>query len=158
MLVMLSKQIYSSPATLFSKPSQYSLALVQRTPRRHVLTILCSLLNTAMNSSKPVMPTSAGSAFESVASSLPYNHLVFKGEDMKEQLVGYSLQTLCALLDFKTTSTREGHATADDTTGSTPSLKTNAFRYFLAKLVSAIMVPRKQFHDFVSRLASHFRF
>ncbi|KLO07390.1 hypothetical protein SCHPADRAFT_922914 [Schizopora paradoxa] len=135
LLVLLSKQIYSSPATLFSKPSQYSLALVQRTARRHVLTILCSLLNTAMNSSKPVMPTSAGSAFESVASSLPYNHLVFKGEDMKELLVGYSLQTLCALLDFKTTSSaREGHTTTDDTTGSTSTLKTNAFRYFLAKL------------------------
>lgn len=138
LLVLLSKQIYSSPAALFTVPSQYSLALVQRTPRRHVLTILCSLMNTAMNSPKPSMPTSAGGAIGSVASSLPYNHLVFKGEDVKELLVSYSMQTICALLDFKSGSAREGYGNAEDLSGSTTNLKTNAFRYFLAKLVGTI--------------------
>ncbi len=90
-----------------------------------------------MNSPKPSMPTSAGGAIGSVTSSLPYNHLVFKGEDIKDVLVGYSLQTLCALLDFKSSSAHRRIAITEDFNGSTSNLKTNAFRYFLAKLVRA---------------------
>ena len=59
LLVLLSRQIYTSPTSVLTAASPYSLMLVQRIPRRHVLTVLCSLLNTAMNSSQP-SPASVG--------------------------------------------------------------------------------------------------
>ena len=135
LLVLLSRQIYIPPGSMFSKPSLYSLHLVQKTPRRDVLTILCSLLNTAMNSSS-FGDGSISSMAGNMAGKLPYNHLVFKGEDPRSNLVGTCLQVLCVLLDFQ-----GGHA-KDAATGLgvnqvySPTARTNAFRYFLAKLVS----------------------
>ena len=134
LLVMLSKQIYSSSTALLSSPSPYTLVFVQQTPRRHVLTILCSLLNTAMNSTKPNVVTVAN-GIGTVAAALPYNHLVFKGEDLKMTLVSEVFQVLCVLLDFQSGSARDVSANNDDPSTSTPTPKTNAFRYFLAKLV-----------------------
>ncbi|KAJ6455814.1 high-temperature-induced dauer-formation protein-domain-containing protein [Mycena sanguinolenta] len=127
LLVLLSRQIYISPAALFSKPSLYSLHLVQKTPRRDVLTILCSLLNTAMNSPQAIPTNLAGMA----GKVLPYNHLVFKGEDPRSNLVGICLQTLCVLLDFQSGLARDKLTTNDETA---PTARTNAFRYFLMKL------------------------
>ncbi|KAF8226171.1 hypothetical protein L208DRAFT_1501899 [Tricholoma matsutake] len=130
LLVLLSRQIYVPPGSMFSKPSLYSLHLVQKTPRRHILTILCSLLNTAMNSSS-FTDGSIGGMAGSMAGKLPYNHLVFKGEDPRSNLVGICFQVLCVLLDFQA-----GHA-KDAVTGlgvNSPTARTNTFRYFLAKL------------------------
>ncbi|KAI0287914.1 high-temperature-induced dauer-formation protein-domain-containing protein [Russula brevipes] len=128
LLVLLSRQIYTPPSSLFTSPSLYTLHFVQKSQRRDVLTILCSLLNTAMNSSLPSNTTVIGG----VAGRLPYNHLVFKGEDPRANLVSVCFQVLCALLDFQSGSAR------DVPTGEpqvyAPALKTNAFRYFLAKV------------------------
>ncbi|KAJ7470526.1 high-temperature-induced dauer-formation protein-domain-containing protein [Mycena latifolia] len=129
LLVLLSRQIYISPATLFSKPSLYTLHLVQKTPRRDVLTVLCSLLNTAMNSPLAT-PTSLGG----MAGKLPYNHLVFKGEDPRSSLVGICLQVLSVLLDFQSGPARDKPVGNDEYNPSAPTARTNAFRYFLMKL------------------------
>ena len=128
LMVLFSKQIYAPPSALFTTPSLYTLHFVQRTPRRNVLTILCSLLNTAMNSSRPV-----GNNLIGVAGKLPYNHLVFKGEDTKANFVSMCFGMLCTLLDFQSGSARD--TTSQDGESSQPSAKTNAFRYFIAKLV-----------------------
>ncbi|KXN82544.1 Protein HID1 [Leucoagaricus sp. SymC.cos] len=128
LLVLLSRQIYVSPGSLFTKPSPHSLHLVQKTTRRDVLTLLCSLLNVSMNSTKGG-ETSIGS----MAGKFPYNHLVFKGEDPRTILVGLCLQILCVLLDFQSGSARDT-VTGPEEAQITPTAKTNAFRYFLMKL------------------------
>ncbi|EKM55702.1 uncharacterized protein PHACADRAFT_256512 [Phanerochaete carnosa HHB-10118-sp] len=128
LLVLFSKQIYAPPSSLFTSPSLYALHFVQHTPRRDVLTILCSLLNTVMNAARPTTNNLIGG----VAGKLPYNHWVFKGEDSKATLVGMCLQVLCVLLDFQSGSARD--IASADGESSTPSAKTNAFRYFVMKL------------------------
>ncbi|KAG2146949.1 high-temperature-induced dauer-formation protein-domain-containing protein [Suillus bovinus] len=128
LLVLLSRQIYIPPAALFTHPSFYTLHVVRKTPRRDVLTLLCSLLNTVMNSATTNNMTIAG-----VAGKVPYNHLVFKGEDSRTALVGMCLQVLCVLLDFQSGPARDIASDSGDATSS-PTAQTNAFRYFLAKL------------------------
>ncbi|KAI0060891.1 hypothetical protein BV25DRAFT_1806699 [Artomyces pyxidatus] len=130
LLVLLSRQIYTPPSSLFTTPSLYTLHFVQNTPRRDVLTVLCSLLNTAMNSAKPYNTNVIGG----VAGRLPYNHLVFKGEDPRANLVSLSFQVLCALLDFQSGSARDIPSGTEDNQVYAPTLRTNAFRYFIAKL------------------------
>lgn len=75
-----------------------------------------------------------------MAGKLPYNHLVFKGEDPRTNLVGISLQVLCALLDFQGGLARDAVTGSGDTQTSAPTSKTNAFRYFLMKLVRFILL------------------
>ncbi|PFH52389.1 hypothetical protein AMATHDRAFT_56905 [Amanita thiersii Skay4041] len=128
LLVLLSRQIYVAPNSLFSKPSLYTLHFVQKTPRRYILTLLCSLLNTVMNAATPSDRT-----FGSVAGKLPYNHLVFKGEDPRSTLVGVCFQVLCVLLDFQSGSARDKVIDSADGT-PLPTARTNAFRYFIMKL------------------------
>lgn len=70
-----------------------------------------------------------------VAGRLPYNHLVFKGEDPRATLVSTCLQVLCVLLDFQSGSARDAVTGIGETQITGPTAKTNAFRYFLAKLV-----------------------
>ncbi|KAK7023762.1 high-temperature-induced dauer-formation protein-domain-containing protein [Favolaschia claudopus] len=130
LLVLLSRQIYVSSASLFSKPSLYTLHVVQKTPRRDILTVLCSLLNTAMNSSQAIPTNLAGMA----GKVLPYNHLVFKGEDPRSNLVAICLQVLSVLLDFQSGSARDKSNINDEANPSAPTARTNAFRYFLMKL------------------------
>ncbi|KAG6376070.1 high-temperature-induced dauer-formation protein-domain-containing protein [Boletus reticuloceps] len=129
LLVLLSRQMYVSPGLLFSTPSFYTLHVVRRTPRRDVLTLLCSLLNTTVNSSK-----TTGVTIANMAGKVPYNHLVFKGEDPRTALVGMCLQVLCVLLDFQSGPARDASVGVGETATSAPTSKTNAFRYFLAKL------------------------
>ncbi|GLB35297.1 putative dyggve-Melchior-Clausen syndrome protein [Lyophyllum shimeji] len=133
LLVLLSRQIYVAPGMLFSKPSLYSLYLVQKIPRRDVLTLLCSLLNIVMNSSNS-HDMSIGGMAGSVAGKLPYNHLVFKGEDPRSTLVSTCLQVLSALLDFQSGNARDVSTGTGDAQTSAPTARTNAFRYFLMKL------------------------
>lgn len=71
-----------------------------------------------------------------MAGKVPYNHLVFKGEDARTALVGMCLQVLCVLLDFQSGPARDASAGTGETVVSAPTSKTNAFRYFLAKLAS----------------------
>lgn len=130
LLVLLSRQIFTPPSSLFTTPSLYTLHFVQHTQRRDVLTILCSLLNTAMNSSQSSNATVIGG----VAGRLPYNHLVFKGEDLRVNLVSLCFQVLCALLDFQGGSARDIPTGSGELQVYAPALKTNAFRYFLAKV------------------------
>ncbi|KAF4615248.1 hypothetical protein D9613_002761 [Agrocybe pediades] len=126
LLVLLSRQIYIPAASLFTHPSLLSLHLVQKMPRRHVLTVLCSLLNTSMNSS-----TTDTITIGTIAGKLPYNHLVFKGEDPRTTLITTSLQVLCVLLDFQSGPARD---LVVDSQNYSPSAKTNTFRYFIMKL------------------------
>ena len=127
LLVLLSRQIYTPPSQLLTKPSIYTLQMVQKTQRRDVLTLLCSLLNTAINSPPASLTTIGG-----VTGRLPYNHLVFKGEDPREALVTICLQVLCVLLDCQSGSARDVTLPNGE---SAPTIKTNMFRYYLAKLV-----------------------
>jgi hypothetical protein len=131
LLVLLSRQIYVPPASLLLKPSLYTLYLTQKTHRRDVLTVLCSLLNTAMNSAQ-VGNISIGN----MAGKLPYNHLVFKGEDPRSTLVGTCFQVLCVLLDFQSGSARDVALGSGENLPSAPTARSNAYRYFLMKLVS----------------------
>jgi hypothetical protein len=130
LLVLLSRQMYTPPSSLLSSPSLYTLHFVQKTPRRHVLTILCSLLNTAMNSSQPMV------TIGTMAGKLPYNHLVFKGEDPRLNLVSICFQVLNILLDFQSGTARDPSTTGvEDNQVTVPTVRSNAFRYFVAKLV-----------------------
>lgn len=131
LLVLFSKQTYAPPSALFTSPSLYTLHFVQHTPRRNVLTVLCSLLNTAMNASR----ASGHNIIGGVAGKLPYNHLMFKGEDPKSSLVGICFAILCVLLDFQSGSARD--VPSQDGETFQPTAKTNSFRYFVAKLVSS---------------------
>ncbi|KAF9792467.1 high-temperature-induced dauer-formation protein-domain-containing protein [Thelephora terrestris] len=126
LLVLLSRQIYTSPSQLLTKPSIYTLQLVQKSQRRNVLTLLCSLLNTAINSPPASLTTIGG-----MTGRLPYNHLVFKGEDSREGLVIMCMQVLCALLDCQSGPARDTTLANGE---SSPTIKTNMFRYYLAKL------------------------
>ncbi|TCD66472.1 hypothetical protein EIP91_001352 [Steccherinum ochraceum] len=128
LLVLTSKQIYAPPSALFTSPSRYTLHFVQNTPRRDVLTILCSLINTAMNS------TASSNTVAGVAGKLPYNHLVFKGEDPRVNLAGVCFRVLCVLLDFQSGSARDVTPNSAENPSPTPTARTNAFRYFVAKL------------------------
>ncbi|EIW85271.1 hypothetical protein CONPUDRAFT_118003 [Coniophora puteana RWD-64-598 SS2] len=126
LLVLLSRQIYVPPSALFNKPSFYSLHIVRKMRRRDVLTLLCSLMNTALNTT-----SEQNISIGNVAGKLPYNHLVFKGEDSRMILISMCLETLCALLDFQSGPARDIVTGTDE---AAPTAQTNAFRYFLAKL------------------------
>ncbi|KAG6849590.1 hypothetical protein H0H93_007175 [Arthromyces matolae] len=139
LLVLLSRQIYMPAGSLFTHPSLYSLYLVQKIPRRDVLTLLCSLLNTTMNSSTSHDTSISGMA-GSVAGKIPYNHLVFKGGDPKSTLVSTCFQVLCVLLDFQSGTARDTMTSPGEVV---PTTRTNAFRYFLMKL------HRSQDFDFI---------
>ncbi|THU95339.1 hypothetical protein K435DRAFT_755788 [Dendrothele bispora CBS 962.96] len=129
LLVLSSRQIYIPASSLFTTPSLYTLHIVQKLPRRDVLTVLCSLLNTAMNSSSG-NSTSIGA----MAGKLPYNHLVFKGEDPQTNLVATCFEALVVLLDFQSGGARDIITGTGESQSSMPTARTNAFRYFLMKL------------------------
>lgn len=126
LLILLSRPIYTMPSALLSTPSFYSLQFVQKTPRRHVLAVLCSLINTAYR-------RDSRNSLATMKEKLPYNHLVFKAQDPKNHLVSLCLQVLCAVLDFQSGTARDKTTSATDT--PMPTARTNAFRHFIAKLV-----------------------
>ncbi len=80
-----------------------------------------------MNSS-----TTDNMTIATIAGKLPYNHLVFKGEDPRVTLITTCLQVLCVLLDFQSGTARDPVTDGQPV----PSAKTNAFRYFIMKLVN----------------------
>jgi hypothetical protein len=75
-------------------------------------------------------------SIQSVAGKLPYNHLVFKGEDPRSTLVGMCFQVLTVILDFQSGTAKDVLSGSGENQTCSPSANTNAFRYFLAKLVS----------------------
>ncbi|KAG8915385.1 hypothetical protein FRC01_003680 [Tulasnella sp. 417] len=155
--ILLSKTIYMTPSHLLLLTNPYISRLVHnhQTPRRLVLPILCSLLNTAMNSGSTkvaaILAPSVGGVINGVGDmvkELPYNHLMWK-EDSRPHLVSASLGVLVALLDYQSAEGRDppvsgGTAppatTAPNAPGGpidvavAPTAVTNSFRYFLAKL------------------------
>lgn len=106
LLVLLARVIYVKPADLLTNNKDRWTQSLEKLEKRKVLTMLCSLLNTAL-SWDPV-----GYAL------LPYNH-VFFGDSMAVLSV-LALQVLDALLDY-------GYAPA-------PGSASNVFRHYLAKL------------------------
>ena len=81
-------------------------------------------------------------SIQSMAGKLPYNHLVFKGEDPRSTLVGMCFQVLTVLLDFQSGTARDVLSGSGESQTASPTARTNSFRYFLAKLVSRATFPR----------------
>jgi hypothetical protein len=147
-LILLSKTIYHAPNNLLTRPNKWAAHIVQsdKTPRRLVLSILCSLLNTAMNQENG--GNSAGVAnWGSVVEKVPYNHLIMarKGEEGRTGLVGLCLGVLCVLLEYQVNDPPPGETARVDglPASSSAVLQSNSFRYFLAKLVSQYCVASK---------------
>jgi hypothetical protein len=128
LLVLLSRQIYTPSSLLPTIPSFYSLHFAQKIPRRHVLTILCSLINTAYRRDNR-------NGLLIIKDKLPYNHLVFKGQDVRSTLSALCLQVLCVSLDFQSGPARDKSVSGGD---PVPTARTNALRYLISKLVSLL--------------------
>lgn len=132
-LVLLSKQIYHSPASILATPTRYAQYLVQKVPRKLVLTILCSLINVIVNSPSNQAQNSGisagiGKGITKGLNQLPYTQ-AWNGDEARDGLVSTSVQVLVVLLDYQSSSARD--AVAEST--AEPS-KTNHFRYFLSKI------------------------
>ncbi|KAF8309828.1 hypothetical protein DL93DRAFT_2044105, partial [Clavulina sp. PMI_390] len=144
LLILLSKTIYHAPNELLARPNKWTAHLVhsESTSRRLVLSILCSLLNTAMDHD------GSGNAGGGVASNLnlgsmvervPYNHLIMarKGEEGRSGLVGLCLGVLCVLLEYQVDDAAppsEMVVSPGGAAGPTSAQQSNSFRFFLAKL------------------------
>ncbi|CCA69579.1 hypothetical protein PIIN_03518 [Serendipita indica DSM 11827] len=153
LLILLSKQIYLSPSAIAHTPALYTKYLVQKVPRKTVLTLLCSLLNTVVNSSTTRPQGTATSAFSAGIAGvgkgltkglnqLPYTQALI-GEDTKEALVSIASQVLIVTLDYQSNgtltnsvgaSTGEARSPPEDPASTQPSAKRNHFRYFLSKI------------------------
>ncbi|KAG8763476.1 hypothetical protein FRC11_003165 [Ceratobasidium sp. 423] len=97
LLVLLSKQIYIPPTVTLSMVTPALSALAQRTPRRRVLTLLCSLLNTSLHPPNlSPLPLS----------SMPYNHLVTRAMDA-DAVSELAISVLCVLLDYQSDDARD---------------------------------------------------
>ncbi|KAG9086018.1 hypothetical protein FS749_003968, partial [Ceratobasidium sp. UAMH 11750] len=130
LLVLLSKQIFIPPTAALTMTTPALSMLTQRTPRRRVLTLLCSLLNTSLHPPNfSPLPLA----------SMPYNHLVTRAMDA-DAVPESAISVLCVLLDYQSADARDRVTNA--TTGSeagedvefAPTSKSNSFRYSLAKL------------------------
>jgi hypothetical protein len=130
LLVLLSKQIYIPPTVTLSMVTPALSILTQQTPRRRVLTLLCSLLNTALHPPNlSPLPLS----------SMPYNHLVTRAMDA-DAVPESAISVLCVLLDYQSADARDrvvGGGEGGEDADWVPTSKSNTFRYSIAKLVSA---------------------
>ncbi|KIM23745.1 hypothetical protein M408DRAFT_249748 [Serendipita vermifera MAFF 305830] len=114
LLVLLSKQIYNSPASNLTTPTRYAQYFVQKVPRKLVLTTLCSLLNVIVNS--PLNQAQTGGISAGIAgvgkgiskglNQLPYTQ-GWNGDDARESLISISVQALVVLLDYQSSSARD---------------------------------------------------
>ncbi|KAJ3042122.1 cell wall biogenesis protein [Rhizophlyctis rosea] len=113
LLTLLSRTIYYSPAEILKADNRWGVELVTQLDKKPMLSLLCSLLNTAMH-------------YDPVGwRLLPYNHLLFA--DAQEQHVAICLQSLTALLDVVVPPTaavesEEGKGKEAAVEGSTESL------------------------------------
>ncbi|CAE6422281.1 unnamed protein product [Rhizoctonia solani] len=127
LLVLLSKQIYIPPTVTMSMVTPALSVTTQRTPRRRVLTLLCSLLNISLH------PPNLS---QLPLSSMPYNHLVTRTMDA-DAVPDLAISALCVLLDYQSGDARDrvaGGGEATEDSEWTPTSKSNAFRYSVAKL------------------------
>ncbi|CAG8686352.1 13786_t:CDS:2, partial [Acaulospora colombiana] len=125
LLILLSKQIYSSPSSILQNPSKYTHYLVQKVSRKSVLTVLCSLINVIANfSSAPPPGTPTGGIGAGIAgvgkgiskglNQLPYTQ-VWKGEDSREMLVCTAAQVLVVVLDYQSGNARDIQSASSNT-------------------------------------------
>eukprot|EP00842_Homolaphlyctis_polyrhiza_P004614 jgi/Hompol1/5153/HPOL_001125-RA len=131
---MLSRTLYCKPQKLLKFNNRWATILTTQLEKKAALALLCSLINT-MATYDPV-----GWA------ALPYNHLLFG--DINEPLVLACVQTLVALLDYRSwepaatessaKTTRPTEDQIDDLAKSTQRLHisgaSNDFRHYLSKL------------------------
>ncbi|KAK5941033.1 hypothetical protein PMZ80_006310 [Knufia obscura] len=107
LLTMMSKSMYMSSALLPVKGVRAITYLATCADKQIVLSVLCSLLNTAIK-------------YNAASWRIPYDHMVWK--DSRQSLVVYSLQMLLVLLLYPI---------PED--GQTPAPK-NFYRHFLGRL------------------------
>jgi hypothetical protein len=112
-LVLLSKQIYHSPSSIFATPTRYTQYLVQKVSRKLVLTTLCSLLNVVVNSPSTQEQstisagiTGVGKGITKGLNQLPYTQ-GWNGDDAREGLVSTAVQVLITLLDYQSSNARD---------------------------------------------------
>jgi hypothetical protein len=110
LLSMISSPIYSPGDQLLRRPSPFTSYLVSSADKKLVLSLLCSLLNTAMK-------------YNPAGWQLPYEHYVLS--DPKKLLVTYSLQTLLVFLT---------HDIQPDNSTPTSAPPKNMYRFYLGKL------------------------
>ncbi|QRW05595.1 hypothetical protein RhiLY_04594 [Ceratobasidium sp. AG-Ba] len=130
LLVLLSKQIFIPPSVALTMNTPALSVLTQRTPRRRVLTLLCSLLNISLHPPN-LSPLPLA--------SMPYNHLVTRAMDA-DAVPESAISVLCTLLDYQSNDARDrilnssAGAEQGEDVESAPTSKSNSFRYSLAKL------------------------
>ena len=76
---------------------------------------------------------------------VPYNHLILasvrKGDEGRPGLISLCLGVLCAVLDYQADEARDPsqesntNGSAGEANSTSPTSSSNAFRYFVAKLV-----------------------
>ena len=110
LLSMISSPIYSPGDQLLRRTSPFTSYLVSSADKKLVLSLLCSLLNTAMK-------------YNPAGWHLPYEHYVLS--DPKKLLVTYSLQTLLVLLT---------HDILPENSTPTSASHKNMYRFYLGKL------------------------
>jgi hypothetical protein len=159
LLVLLSSTIYTAPHSLphsLNRPLDF---LTHNLERRLVLSLLCSWLNTSLSRG----------AHANWGENIPYNHLITRVGDDRRTLVRMSLMVLLVALDHWKVDKEEAIDTPGMTgaggigfgmspvlpsTGSSgqvgsmfgesaPKKDENAFRYFIAKLVSVFRFQEK---------------
>jgi hypothetical protein len=93
----------------------------------------------------------AAEGWGGVVEKTPYNHLILSklGDEGKVGLVGVCLGVLCVLLDYQAADARDVVTASLDgaLVDGAPTAHTNAFRYFLAKLVSPSSLLNCYGHD-----------
>jgi hypothetical protein len=86
LLTLISSTMYTPSNEVLKKTNKWAVVLASELEKKAVLTLLCSLMNTAMN-------------YDPVGWGLiPYNHVIFT--DSQEQLVTLCLDTMIAILDM----------------------------------------------------------
>lgn len=83
----------------------------------------------------------ASAGWGGMVDKMPYNHLIMakKTDEGRTGLVGLCLGLLCVLLDYQAGEASDPAESGVSGEGSAPTTQSNAFRYFLAKLVGSIL-------------------
>ncbi|KAG0232444.1 hypothetical protein BGW42_008162 [Actinomortierella wolfii] len=142
LLVLFSRSMYITPALIPITENRWIETVVTSTNRKATITVLCSLINSAMKYN----PSGWG---------LPYNHVMFSN-DQRELLVMLCLQVIIVLLNYQPIDVvnqitsnagalRIGNPTSSSVDANTPTSSTqspptpdligkNQFRYYLSRL------------------------
>ncbi|KAF9421945.1 hypothetical protein BGZ94_008699 [Podila epigama] len=134
LLVLFSRSMYMSPATITTTENRWIDAVVTSTERQATLATLCSLINSALKYN----PSGWG---------LPYNHVMFS--DQRELLVMLSLQVVIVLLDYQVIERPLG--ISNDLTGSQNSTS-SLTQPSIQRTLSHEPGIKNQFRHYLSRL------